>query len=40
MFEFICGIFIGIFIGQTFNVPNIQNCIVKIIENLDHYKKK
>jgi len=39
MFEFCVGTLLGIFIGQTFMVPNIQNCIYTILQNLNKYKK-
>ena len=39
MFEFVTGLFIGIFIGQTFIVPNIQNCVIQTMKKLEHYKK-
>lgn len=40
MFQFFTGLFIGIFIGQTFIVPNIQNCVIQTMKKLEHYKKK
>ena len=34
MFEFVTGLFIG----KTFIVPNIQNCVIQTMKKLEHYK--
>lgn len=39
MLELLVGIIIGVYIGQTFNVPNVQALILYMIKQLEQYKK-
>ena len=39
MLEFLLGLLIGIYLGQTYNVPNLQHMCFSLLQSLDKYKK-